>query len=203
MGMRNKLGFTLLEILIALFIFTIVSMIMVSTLHTVFDSQATTAKNAEKLSKLQLCLLLMSRDFEQAIDRPITNAKNMDESAFVGSPRSVAFTHGGWVNPKAEEQRGTLQRTEYSIENHRLVRSTWSVLDQSAKTIPNKRMLYDKVSDLRFEYLDEEGKFQNNWPKENSPVPLPVAIRVSIILENWGKITQLYLLKGQNVFKSS
>ncbi|HEX2549821.1 MAG TPA: type II secretion system minor pseudopilin GspJ [Gammaproteobacteria bacterium] len=201
--MHNKSGFTLLEILMALFIFTIVSIMMVTTLHTVFDSQTVTAKNAEKTSKLQLSLLLMSRDFEQAIDRPITNAKNIYEGAFIGSPRTVTFTHGGWANPKGQEQRSTLQRTKYAIENHQLIRSVWTVLDQSAKTLPTRRVLYDKVSDLRFEYLDEDGKFQNNWPQENRQTSLPVAIRVSLTLEDWGKITQLYLLKGQNGLKSS
>lgn len=176
---------------------------MTGTLHTAINSQTITAKNAEKLTKIQLSLLLMSRDFEQVIDRPVINAKNMSEGALVGTPRMVTFTHSGWANPGGIAPRATLQRMQYSIENHRLIRSIWPVLDQTAKTEPIPRVLYDKISNLRFEYLDDKGKFQNNWPTENAPTALPVAIRVTLILENWGKITQIYLLKGQNVPKSS
>lgn len=201
--MRNNEGFTLLEILIAMFIFTIVSIMMVETLHTAINSQTVTAKNAEKIEKLQLALLLMSRDFGQAIDRPVTNAKNMSDYALIGTPRTVTFTHSGRTNPKGIELRSTLQRTQYSIENHRLIRSIWPVLDQTAKTEAIPRVLYDNIENLRFEYLDDKGKFQNNWPKENSTMPIPVAIRVTLFITNWGKITQTYLLKGQNVPKST
>lgn len=198
---NDKKGFTLLEILIALFIFTIISIIMATTLHTVFTSQSGTEKKAEKIAKLQMTFLIFSRDFEQSIDRPITNAKNMPENAFIGTPRMVTLTHGGLKNPAGEMQRSTLQRTQYSLQNHQLIRESWDVLDQTAKTVPEKRVLYQGVNDLRFEYLDSKGKFLNNWPEQNSQDPLPVAIRVSLSLQNWGKITELYLLKGQNVPK--
>ena len=114
----------------------------------------------------------------------------------------VTFTHGGLKNPADAILRSTLQRTQYSIENQQLIRESWDVLDQTAKTQPEKRVLYQGVNDLRFEYLDSEGKFQNNWPKENGQDALPVAIRVTLSLQNWGKISQLYLLKGQNVPKN-
>src|SRR5579862_9001716 len=97
---KNKHGFTLLEILIALFIFSIVSMIMVGALHTVFNSQSTTAKHAAALTKLQIAFLLMSHDLEQTINRPITNAKGIVEAPFVGTHDTVTFTHAGAANPQ-------------------------------------------------------------------------------------------------------
>jgi type II secretion system protein J len=66
-SMVRRAGFTLLEILIALFIFTIVSMILVSALHNVLNNQAATEKKAHQLAKLQIAMLLMSRDIEQTI----------------------------------------------------------------------------------------------------------------------------------------
>jgi general secretion pathway protein J len=195
-------GFTLLEILIALFIFTIVSIIMVTTLHSVFESQTLTEKKATQMSELQMALLLISRDLEQSIDRPVLNAKNMLDGAMLGSHDQVTFTHGGLKNPNGKLLIGSLQRTEYTMIDHELIRRTWEVLDQAAKTLPTTRVLYHGVSDLRFEYLDKEGKFQNNWPNNSSDDALPVAIRISLSVENWGKITQLYLLKGQNVQKT-
>src|SRR5882724_2931530 len=154
---KNKCGFTLLEILIALFIFSIVSMIMVGALHTVFNSQSTTAKHAAALTKLQIVFLLMSHDLEQTINRPVTNAKGIEEGPFIGSHDTVTFTHAGFANPLGSLLHSTLQRTEYSFNNEYLIRSIWPVLDQTQKTLPSHRTLLHSVTELRFEYLDSKG----------------------------------------------
>src|SRR5262249_3778215 len=96
---KNTKGFTLLEILIALFIFTILSMMLASALHNVINIQARTENNAERLRKLQMGLLVFSRDIEQAVNRKVVNSSGKDESPFTGSRLSVAFTHAGLANP--------------------------------------------------------------------------------------------------------
>lgn len=201
--MRNKLGFTLLEILIALFIFTLVSVIMATGLHTVFKAQAATEKKADAFSELQIALLLLSRDLEQATNRPITNAKSIVENALIGTPRSVTFTHAGHANPRGLLQRSTLQRTHYFIDKQNLIREIWEVLDQSTKTAGTQRVLLDSVEDLRFEYLDNRGQFQKNWPPtDNQQAGLPHAVRIHFTLKNWGKMSQIYLLAGTEVDKT-
>lgn len=199
--MRHKLikGFTLLEVLIALFIFTIVSMIMMTGLRTVLNSQSRTEIQTTQLRDLQMALLLISRDFEQAINRPITNAKNMIEPPLIGTAQQATFTHAGFANPLGQLQRSTLQRTQYLLEAGQLKRSSWPVLDQTAKSEPKPRVLLDNVTELRFEYLDFPGRFNNNW---SQPKP-PRAVRMHLSIKNWGKITQLYLLPaaGQDVVK--
>lgn len=204
--MRKNNGFTLLEILIALFIFTIVSIIMVSGLRTVLNSQAVTEKQADKLANLQITLLLLSRDIEQAINRPITSAKGGVDPAFIGTPKTLVFTHAGFANPQGQLQRSTLQRSQYSLEKGNLLRETWQVLDQTAKTLPSQRILLDSLSDLRFEYLDQQGKFTNNWPADGiSQSALPRGVRIHLTIKNWGNITQFYLLpvSGQESAKKT
>ena len=195
--MRSNRGFTLLEILIALFIFTIVSMMMSSGLRAVMNSQAVTEKQADKLANLQLSLLLLSRDIEQAINRPVTAAKGNIEQSLIGTPMSVTFTHAGFANPEGQLARSTLQRTQYVFAKNTMVRNTWQVLDQTAKTLPQSRILLDNVSDLRFEYLNLQGKFSNHWPEDNlSQSALPKGIRVHLTIKNWGSITQFYFIPG-------
>lgn len=197
--MRNNKGFTLLEILIALLVFSIVSMIMVSALHNVFNSQSVTEKHAAALSKLQVALLLMSHDFEQTINRPITNAKNILEGPFIGTSDTVTFTHAGFANPLGNIARSTLQRTAYSLTNKgQLIRTIWPVLDQTQKTLPSNRVILDSVTALRFDYLDKQGKFQNNWPPADQKQGIfPRAVQVTITLNNWGTISQLYLIPAE------
>lgn len=202
MAVRER-GFTLLEIIIALFVFSIVSMIVVSALHNVLNTQSATEKKAERLANLQIALLLMSRDFEQVINRPITNASGTLEG-FIGTPDSVTFTHAGLVNPFGMLQRSTLQRTQYALNDKVLNRLTWQVLDQAGEIKPDSKSILNSVNKLQFEYLDNKGRFQKIWPPLDQPKAVaPLAVRVSITLENWGKITQLYIIAGQPIEKSN
>jgi general secretion pathway protein J len=200
--MRNKRGFTLLEILIALFVFTIVSIIMVSALHNISNTQSATEKQSARLDQLQLAMLILSRDIEQTINRPILNSQGAQDGPLIGTKNSITFTHAGLANPLGQLHRSTLQRARYSLKNDTLVRETWDVLDQTPDSQIHARNLLNAVSELHFEYLDDKGKFQTEWPTVGqSQIPLPRAVRVSLTIKKWGKLSQLYLISGQGLAK--
>ena len=196
-NISHAAGFTLLEILIALLIFTIVSVIMTQALHTVFTSQSRTEERAAALARLQIALLLVSRDIEQTINRPVSNAAGVSEG-LIGTTHALTFTHAGFANPFAIEQRSTLQRVRYQLTDGNLVRLTWPVLDQTTSTNPAQRKLLSGVIDLVFTYLDEQGHFTQNWNAGGqNTASLPRAVRITLTLKNWGKLSQLYLIPGQ------
>lgn len=196
--MVSSKGFTLLEILIALFIFTIVSMILVSALHTVMNSLIGTETNADQLRKLQSTLLVMSRDVEQIVYRPVLDTSGNEEAAFLGTPRMFTFTHLGYVNLTSANASRGMQRTRYFWEQNTLWRMTWPVLDQAPGTRAHTRSLLENVSEVRFQYLDQEGRFQDNWPVEGQvSQQLPRAVRIILTISNWGKISQLYVVQAK------
>lgn len=194
-------GFTLLEVLIALFIFTIVAMIMTHALRSVFDSQHTTEQRAAQLAELQLAMLLLSQDMEQAIDRPIKNAARETEPALLGTAKQIALTHGGLANPGGQLPRSTLQRTRYEVSNHRLLRQSWEVLDQVPTSKPHARLLLSNVTAFRADYLDDENHYNDRWPPANKPkaAVFPRAVKISLTLAYWGTITQVYLMPGNSL----
>jgi general secretion pathway protein J len=198
-------GFTLLEILVALFIFTIIAVIMTRVLHTAIDTQSVTEQHAARLQKLQMALLLFSRDVEQMIDRPIQNAERRSEPALLGSDKDLQFTHAGFANPAGQAQTSTLQRTRYQLIGHDLVRQTWEVLDQTATSKPVNRILLHEVNALRFDYLDQEQHYNTHWPPPNKPkAPVfPVAVKMSLDLGKWGTLSQLYLIPGSSLAATS
>ncbi len=193
-------GFTLLELMISLFIFTIVSVIMVTALHSVLTSDAILKAKSARFQILSNTLILMSRDLEQIINRPITNAKGKVEAALIGTSTSVTFTHAGMFNPLVS--KSTLERTQYLLLQRSLIRITWPVLDQAPKTQSDQRIIQPDVLQLQFSYLDAKGQFQNSWPPDNNAANvLPQAIKVSLTLANWGMLTQLYLIPGAAIEK--
>jgi general secretion pathway protein J len=191
-------GFTLLEILIALFIFTIISTIMVTVLHSVLNTQSTVEKSAARFTQLQTAMIIIQNDFEQILDRPISNATGGPEASIMGSATEIKFTHAGFSNPQGELNRSTLQRVYYFLSQNHLIRQTWPVLDPTQDTQVSQRRLLDDVADIRFQYLDANGKFQNGWPVIGQPdSALPRAIRVILTLKKSGKLSQLYIIPGQ------
>jgi len=192
---KKHFGFTLVEVLIAVFIFTIISLMMVSGLRTVLQSSAGTEKRSAQITDLQMTLLLFSRDFEEVILRPITNAKGAIDAALIGNSTEISFTRAGFTNPLSQFKRSTLQRVRYSLQDETIERATWQVLDQTAKSKPDTRKLLNNIEKLSFEYLTKEGKFSATWPANGSTDDsLPLGIKVSISWEKWGKISQFYLI---------
>ena len=64
-------GFTLLELLVALAIFSLVSLALFGSLTSMIDTKQHLAADSNKLRELQTAFRIIGRDIEQAIDRPI------------------------------------------------------------------------------------------------------------------------------------
>lgn len=195
--MRGQKGFTLMEILIALFVFTIISMILTSALRSVIDAHAGAEKNAARLRELQMVVLLMSRDIEQTVNRPVLNTSAKEDEVFSGTPQGCTFTRTGYANPEAAVARSSLQRTGYVWRDDALWRVSWDVLDLAPDSRPRSRRLLGGVTAVRFEYLDKDKRFHKGWPINGDDQPLPRAVRVVLTLKDWGQISQLYLVPAQ------
>lgn len=189
-------GFTLLEILIALFIFTIIAMIMTHALHSSIETEAHMEKNAERMREAQMTLLFLSHDLEQVLNRPAT-VNDQPENSLIGSEAHLQFTHGGFSNPLSRSLHSSLQRTEYGIAKNHLLRTTWDALDRTQTTGSQQRALL-RIDTVEFAYLDDKGQFVKNWPPSNdaNQTPLPRAISVILTIKGWGKLKQLYVLPG-------
>jgi len=189
-------GFTLIEILIALFVFSILALMLSNALHNVINVQSGTDQSAERLRKLQYALLMMSRDVEQTINRPILNASGKPDQAFIGTASSMTFTHTGIAATPDNLMRSNMRRAQYSFHDNALWRNTWPVLDQAPDTQSSGRNLLDNVEDVHFEYLDEKNRFHSEWPilGQSNTQPLPRAVRVYMTIPHWGSVSQLYVI---------
>jgi general secretion pathway protein J len=195
----NTKGFTLLEILIALFIFSILSLLMMSALHNMIGFLTGTEKNAERLRQMQISLLLMSRDIESIVNRPAYDNTGKEEPALIGTPTTITLTHMGLASAMNEMGSSTLQRVSYYVADDKLFRKTWDAVDQAPTTRAHDRILFQPIT-VVFQYLDKNGKFQSNWNMQGqkSNEPLPRAIQVTFTIPQWGNLKQLYVIAVQS-----
>ncbi|MDX1345652.1 MAG: type II secretion system minor pseudopilin GspJ [Sedimenticolaceae bacterium] len=195
--LRPVRGFTLVEILIAMAIFTVISVITYTTLTSAINVSNHTSDVAKRLADIQRVLMLMERDLVQMAPRPVIDEYGEEQPAFLITDLSTEgfeFTRGGYQNP-ARLNRSLLKRVAYEIRNDELYRKTWQVLNRATQTEPEfEESLMKGVT--RFEINAYDEKWVEKWPPERSdnqqeagPDLLPRAVRIFMEVEDYGRFT--------------
>jgi general secretion pathway protein J len=196
---RKQQGFTLLEVLIAIAIFAVISLAGVTILDTVLNSDASSQKRIKRLNEIQRAFLIMERDFLQISrrsirfdgEKPLTNFIHSDLQNFDSLSKSLAFVRGGWRNPGLIMPRGDMQSVAYHLNDTVLERLHFNFVDPVVGQEAKKRPLLTQVNSLNFEFFD--GK---KWQKKLDEQAIPLAIAVELALDDYGVIRREFLVAG-------
>lgn len=198
-------GFTLLEILVAMMIFAVIGMLAMGGYNQLLKQSTRIESNAARVRAVQSAMTRMSRDFGSIEPRPVREPLgDGTDAALRADNRSpdelVEFTHSGWTNP-AGVARPTLQRVAYRLQDNKLRRDYWVVLDRTQNEEPVSVVLLDQVKSLKLRYLDQNRGWHDEWPAAGNSAPagkwmLPIAVEVTLELEDWGKLVRLIEVPG-------
>ncbi|MGD8709390.1 MAG: type II secretion system minor pseudopilin GspJ [Ectothiorhodospiraceae bacterium] len=192
---RRVSGFTLLELLVAVAIFALVSAMAYSGLHSVLSSQQSVRDEAERIAALQRAFTVLETDLEQAAARGIRDQYGGTQPAMVTDTGRLLFTRAGHRNPLGR-RRSNLQRVGYGRdEEGRLIRYSWRALDQPFEAEPQERPLLDDVDDVSFRFLTEDNQWVEDWPPlvpQGEPPALPVAVTLRIDLPDYGRLQRTF-----------
>lgn len=198
--MAAEKGFTLLELLVAMTIFSLVSITIFSSLTSMLATRDHLADDSRQLAELQTAFMIIGRDIEQSIDRPIRIGYEETAAAMIWteSPDTLEFSRNGRRNP-AGLKRSNLQRIAYRFEDGRLYRDYWPVLDRPGDSPPLSRILLKNVEELDITFIGRNEQVYKSWPPETtpaepSPPSLPRAINLQVAVKDWGKLNRLFLI---------
>ena len=192
-------AFTLIEVLVALAIFGIMTIVAYSILGRTLSGAEMLGERMDRLKAVQQTIRLLDSDLMQAAPRPVRDVLGDGYQPAVRSSLSSEFalevTHGGWTNP-AGLARGTLQRSAYRIEENELVRYHWRVLDATASNEPIATVLLDDVDSIEFRYLLNDGEVSEQWPPVNTAGPSgfrmrPRGVEIVLTLADEGEIRRI------------
>lgn len=188
-------GFTLVEMLVALLVFGLLSTAGVAVMRYAADNRDVISLRMERLAEFQRARGLLKADLSQAALRRIRRADGSAErDSFVGhrvdtSGPVFAFVRRGWVNPDALD-RASLQYVEYRLVDGQLERSARGALDGAAPAAPQVLLTGVHATAIEYRYRDE---WMDGWP---GGTEVPEAIRLALDVDGIGHVEQLFLLPG-------
>lgn len=200
--LNNSSGFTLIEMMIAIFIFSIVSIMAYGGINYVLKGQSYLQSSSNQLRDIQLTFRYFEKDINQMINRSVRNQYQDLQPAFVGDEdKAFSFTHAGWRNP-ANLVRSKMQRVSYELDEDTLKRYTWGQLDGAIAEEYFETDLLEGVESIKLRYLDQANQWQTTWPPLNSSSApqvgsiqqstIPRALELIIKVENMEEIKRLF-----------
>ena len=196
---RHHQGFTLLEVLIAIAIFSIVSLSSFTIFDTVLTGDNTAKIRNERQNELQRAFLIIERDVTQIARRsirlegesPTTQYIQSAEDSFASETQAIAFVRHGWTNPGLLLPRSDMQSVVYRLVEETLERLHVNFVDAVVGEEPKVRPLIKDVTELAFEYYDGK-KWQGQWAGDK----LPQAIAIEVTTTDYGVIRRQFIVPG-------
>ena len=186
-------GFTLLELLVAMVVFSFMSIMAYTALANVFKSNEVITAQEVELKKLQRSMMFIERDIRQLILRPKSSGYGKSSPAVdsgLDSEGIIEFTRAGNSNPTGLV-RSSLQRVRYDVQDEKLIRMSWNLVDH-IDAEPISMSLLDGVESLSFRFLNNKNSWKENW---NSVAEIPKAVELTLEHKGWGKIVRLFFIQ--------
>ncbi|MEP2102100.1 MAG: type II secretion system minor pseudopilin GspJ [Parasphingorhabdus sp.] len=173
-------GFTLVEMMVALFIFSLLSVAGVALLRGAVNSNEVTDAKLSDMAQMQRLVSLMEADLSQALPRPHRDEDGDRVAAFIsetgtGGRGILSFSRGGQSNIN-NKPRSNIQRISYKLNDGRLERLQYETTDGGSISEPAE--LLDGISELELRFRDKRGQWTSNWQTERlNDLPRAVELR--------------------------
>jgi len=183
-------GVTLLELLIVIAVFSIMSAAAYSSLQNSLKAEEAFTRSMKELEAVQMSLAIFERDILQLSPRAVRDAYGDNQApVLLANGRELVFTRGGNFS-SLKLDRPELLRVSYSLQNEQFVRSYWRHLDSTQGDRPLSAPLLSRVTRLQIRVLDQNNLWHLDWPiADNAKIR---AVELTIEMEGWGEIRRLF-----------
>ncbi len=196
-------GLTLLELIVAVGVFALFSVMAYGALNRVLDQRDQIEQKQAYWRVLSLTFLRMEEDMAHARVRPVRDIDGTTLPSLRGQPtdtRALAdptleLTRGG-VLVFSEGARSDLQRIGYRLEDNVLLRLTWPVLDRAPQTKPFESPLLKEVEAFEVRFYSLGGNWIDVWPVEELSEELPRGVEVTLTLTNGYEFKRVFFVNG-------
>jgi len=198
----SQRGFTLLEILIAVAIFSLVSTATFSMLQQTIKASDVFDDKASYLVELQRAQRLLQQDFSQVVARTVRDQYGdvlpavMSENMSWGTAIEVSRT--GRANPLGKPRSNVL-RLRYFFDGEKVIRRTWKQLDRAPEAEYLDQVVLKSVKTWQVRFLNSDKQWRDSWPEdlEGTKTTLPNAFEIKLSLDNDREFRWLFSVFSQ------
>jgi general secretion pathway protein J len=190
-------GFTLIEVMVAILIFAIMSGIAYRGLNSVLDARAHIVEDNRKWREVSLAFTMVERDVAAAADRKARSRDDLELLPFVGDIGEFEFSRMGDGNTPA-------RRVDYRLNAGALEMLVYPSIDAAPRDNASAFTLLRGVQSMSARFLDAKGQWQGRWPDpvtSSNPAaaaakkePLPRAVALTLTLESGEDMTRVFAL---------
>jgi len=201
-------GFTLIEVVIAMFIAAIMFAIGYGAINQALRDRDALNVSQQRVTEIQVGMRVVAQDFAQVVARGARDTSGTGDLmpamlANGSSDAILTFTRAGWSNP-AGVQRPAEQRVRYRFIEGALVREHWLSVDPALNVEPLQRTLLTRITAVEVRFLDPISRqWRTEWPTtgaggQTSPanvdqlITRPLAIEFTVVFEDWGRVQRLF-----------
>ncbi|RTK98869.1 MAG: type II secretion system protein GspJ [Proteobacteria bacterium] len=196
MSYRRR-GFTLIEIMVAVFIFAIIATVSYRIISSLVKTKQVVDETQNKWGNLSLVNSNLERSVSRLIPLVVRDNDGNAIPALLGQEKltgmydgQLEMTLSGSIGDSVLGVKPP-KRVGYRLYKNSLYFITWPTLNRALKTLPEIDLLIDNVSVFKVEYLYGDGKWYTTWPPENGDISsLPDAMRVNLELNSGESIVR-------------
>lgn len=193
--LRKSKGFTLIEVLLSIFIMALIAQATTSLMSTVSNSNETISEKSVRINELQKAFSILEKDMTQMVPRqtrfsgtPSKSVLISGEGMYSSEGTGISFVRGGALNPGFILPRGEVIRVWYRLKEGKLERAVYPYPDTIVGFEPKYEELLTDVTSFKVRYY-KYGNWVESWPDR---INLPLGVKVEVELKDYGKLNRVF-----------
>jgi len=210
---KHCYGLTLVELLVALAIFSILATLAYGGLNSVLNTREAVKVESTRLANVQRSFVRLARDFGQISPRAVRDGYGDVQPAVLSGVDKYNYVKHNFLTGDDTEQEAkvlveftvagkrllpaqqhsSLQRVAYAVNAKELLRLNWAVLDRAQDSEPYVTSILSGIENIAFRFLGADGEWRDDWPGDAGALQtLPLAIEISFEVEQWGTLRRVF-----------
>lgn len=158
---QSALGFTLVELLVALFVFSLLSAFAYRAINTLVKTGDAVEMEMTALANVQRAVLSMERDLRQKTV-PVLAVTDAEAVSLTPDKTQLDITV---LAKSAATTKATIKHMRYSLKGKVLVRESWNNNKPTSEQPDDSAILLKNVASVEFTALDQTAATtSNSWP---------------------------------------